>query len=109
MQIPAQLGTLPPETYSKVPSPAADWSETSREQWLRNLNYAMLEKVSIHEAYPGHFVQSLHERRVGSRTRQLFWSYANVEEVAHYVEEMMLHAGYYARPKPQLAPPRDAL
>src|SRR2546429_4217545 len=39
---------------------------------------------------PGHFVQSLHERRVGSKTRQLFWSYATVEGFAHYVEEMML-------------------
>src|SRR5207247_1270295 len=82
------LETVPTESYYYVTVPAADWSETSREQWLRHLNYAMLENVSIHEAYPGHFVQSLHERRVGSRTRQLFWSYANVEGFAHYVEEM---------------------
>ena len=89
--------------------PAADWSETSREQWLRHLNYAMLENVSIHEAYPGHFVQSLHERRVGSKTRQLFWSYATVEGFAHYVEEMMLDAGYSTDPKLQLAQRSEAL
>src|SRR5438093_10473725 len=69
----------------------------------------MLENVSIHEAYPGHFVQSLHERRVGSKTRQLFWSYATVEGCAHYVEEMMLDAVYSTHPKLQLAQPSEAL
>ena len=103
------LETVATESYYYVTVPAADWSETSREQWLRHLNYAMLENVSIHEAYPGHFVQSLHERRVGSRTRQLFWSYATVEGFAHYVEEMMLDAGYSTDPKLQLAQRSDAL
>jgi uncharacterized protein DUF885 len=103
------LETVATESYYYVTVPAADWSETSREQWLRHLNYAMLENVSIHEAYPGHFVQSLHERRVGSRTRQLFWSYANVEGFAHYVEEMMLEAGYSTDPKLQLIQRSDAL
>ena len=103
------LETVATESYYYVTVPAADWSESSREQWLRHLNYAMLENVSIHEAYPGHFVQSLHERRVGSRTRQLFWSYATVEGFAHYVEEMMLEAGYSTDPKLQLTQRSDAL
>ncbi|TMF85849.1 MAG: DUF885 domain-containing protein [Chloroflexi bacterium] len=103
------LETVATESYYYVTVPAADWSETSREQWLRHLNYAMLENVSIHEAYPGHFVQSLHERRVGSKTRQLFWSYATVEGFAHYVEEMMLDAGYSTDPKLQLAQRSEAL
>ena len=103
------LETVATESYYYVTVPAADWSESSGEQWLRHLNYAMLENVSIHEAYPGHFVQSLHERRVGSRTRQLFWSYATVEGFAHYVEEMMLDAGYSTDPKLQLAQRSDAL
>src|SRR5207237_622279 len=109
MDTAGQLETVATVSYYYVTVRAADWSETSREQWLRHLNYAMLENVSIHEAYPGHFVQSLHERRVGSRTRQLFWSYATVEGFAHYVEEMMLEAGYSTDPKLQLTQRSDAL
>jgi len=103
------LETVATESYYYVTVPRPDWGEAKAEEWLRHLNYAMLENTSVHEAYPGHYLQSLHERRVASLTRKLFSSYANVEGFAHYCEAMMLEAGYSSEPGVRLAQAVDAL
>ncbi len=103
------LETVATESYYYVTVPRPDWGAAKAEEWLRHLNYAVLENTSVHEAYPGHYLQSLHERRSGSLTRKLFWSYANVEGFAHYCEAMMLEAGYSDNPGVRLAQSVDAL
>ena len=103
------LETVATESYYYVTVPRPDWGEAKAEEWLRHLNYAVLTNTSVHEAYPGHYLQSLHERRVGSLTRKLFWSYANVEGFAHYCEAMMVEAGYTTDPGVRLAQANDAL
>jgi len=103
------LETVATESYYYVTVPRPDWGEAKAEEWLRHLNYAVLENTSVHEAYPGHYLQSLHERRSSSLTRKLFWSYANVEGFAHYCEAMMLEAGYSANAGVRLAQSLDAL
>jgi hypothetical protein len=103
------LETVATESYYYVTVPGADWGEAKTEEWLRHLNYAVLENTSVHEAYPGHYLQSLHERRTNSLTRKLFASYANVEGFAHYCELMMVEAGYSTDPGVRLAQALDAL
>jgi hypothetical protein len=103
------LETVATESYYYVTLPRPDWGATKSEEWLRALNYAVLENTSVHEAYPGHYLQSLHERRISSLTRKLFWSYANVEGFAHYCELMMVEAGYSTDPGVRLAQALDAL
>jgi hypothetical protein len=103
------LETVATESYYYVTVPRPDWGEAKAEEWLRHLNYAVLTNTSVHEAYPGHYLQSLHERRSTSLTRKLFWSYANVEGFAHYCEAMMLEAGYSSDARVQLAQALDAL
>jgi uncharacterized protein (DUF885 family) len=49
--------------------------------------------TSVHEAYPGHFLQYLHAHRAPSLIGRLFGSYAFSEGWAHYTEEMMYEAG----------------
>jgi uncharacterized protein (DUF885 family) len=49
--------------------------------------------TSVHEVWPGHFLQSLHARRAKSPLGQLFVGYAFSEGWAHYAEEMMWDAG----------------
>src|SRR5438094_9777767 len=73
------------------------------------MNYATLEGTSIHEAYPGHYVQGLFVRPSSSPTRQLFWTDTTGEGFAHYVEEMMLEIGYSNDPKQLLAQRLEAL
>ncbi|MDQ6883699.1 MAG: DUF885 domain-containing protein [Candidatus Dormibacteraeota bacterium] len=93
--------------YVTVPTPA--WGPAKTEEWLRYLNYAVLRNVSIHEAYPGHYVQSLHERHASSLTRRVFWVQGTGEGYAHYCEEMMIEAGFSQDPKAELAQKADAL
>jgi hypothetical protein len=103
------LETVATDSYYWVTVPGADWDEAKAEEWLRYMNYATLEGTSIHEAYPGHYVQGLYERHAASPTRQLFWTYTTGEGFAHYVEEMMLEVGYSSDPKQLLAQRLEAL
>jgi uncharacterized protein (DUF885 family) len=97
------------ESYYYVTVPTATWGPARTEEWLRHLNYSVLINTSIHEAYPGHYVQALHERGVSSLTRQVFWVQGTGEGYAHYCEEMMIEAGFSADPKLALAQVMDAL
>jgi hypothetical protein len=103
------LETVATDSYYWVTVPGADWDAAKSEEWLRYMNYATLEGTSIHEAYPGHYVQGLFERHAASPTRQLFWTYTTGEGFAHYVEEMMLEIGYSTDPRQLLAQRLEAL
>jgi hypothetical protein len=103
------LETVETDSYYWVTVPGADWDAAKSEEWLRYMNYATLEGTSIHEAYPGHYVQGLYERHAASLTRQVFWTYTTGEGFAHYVEEMMLEIGYSSDPKQVLAQRLEAL
>ncbi len=49
--------------------------------------------TSVHEVWPGHFLNFLHSKRVHSPLGRLFVGYAFAEGWAHYAEEMMWEAG----------------
>jgi uncharacterized protein (DUF885 family) len=49
--------------------------------------------TSVHEVWPGHFLNFLHSNRASSKFGQVFVGYAFAEGWAHYTEEMMLDAG----------------
>ena len=49
--------------------------------------------TSVHEVWPGHFLQFLHANRSPSKLGQVFVGYAFAEGWAHYTEEMMWEAG----------------
>ena len=103
------LETRASESYYYVTVPATDWGPEKTDEWLRYLNYVVLENTSIHEAYPGHYLQGLHERQARSLSRQVFWVQSTGEGWAHYCEQMMLEAGYSADPRHELAQLVDAL
>jgi uncharacterized protein (DUF885 family) len=50
--------------------------------------------TSVHEAYPGHYVQFLWTPQFPSKIRKLLGPATNVEGWAHYCEQMMLDEGY---------------
>lgn len=49
--------------------------------------------TSVHEVWPGHFLQFLHANRAPSLVGRVFVGYAFAEGWAHYTEEMMWEAG----------------
>lgn len=102
--------TLARESYYYITPPEADWPQERQEEWLTEFNYAGLRDISIHEAYPGHFVHFLHLPKIPYPARQVFMSYAFVEGWAHYVEQMMLEIGYGdGDPRLRLAQIKEAL
>jgi uncharacterized protein (DUF885 family) len=73
-----------------------EWSERQKQEYLSSFNYQQLWTTSIHEAYPGHFIQGAALRQVRSPVRKT-WAIAPgsfVEGWAHYVEQMMIEEGF---------------
>ncbi|MGH8628217.1 MAG: DUF885 family protein, partial [Gammaproteobacteria bacterium] len=79
-----------PAVYYVAP-PDLSWSATEREAYIPAK--ATLLFISVHEVWPGHFLQSLHAKRSPSKLGQLFASYGFSEGWAHYAEELMWEAG----------------
>jgi len=75
-----------------------EWTEQQKEEWLTKFDYFTLQGVSIHEAYPGHYLHFLHFKQISRKLRRLSWtanySYSYVEGWAHYTEQMMIEEGY---------------
>ncbi len=83
------------EAYYYVKLPKKEWTPRQQQEWLTLFNRYVTEIISIHEAYPGHYVQFLHlNASKVSRVRKMFASYAFVEGWAHYTEKMMLEQGF---------------
>ncbi|MCH8267498.1 MAG: DUF885 domain-containing protein [Acidobacteria bacterium] len=80
------------------------------EAWLRGMNNYTVRNTSVHEVYPGHYVNSLHIRHAATPIRKLSWSYAFGEGWAHYSEELFMdHAYEEPVPAHRLAQIQDAL
>ncbi|HEY2139958.1 MAG TPA: DUF885 domain-containing protein [Chthoniobacterales bacterium] len=83
------------ESYFYVTPPENDWTELEKEQWLTSFNYFMSDLVSIHEVYPGHYVQSQHlNASKASKAEKVFGATSFVEGWAHYCEKMMIDEGF---------------
>jgi uncharacterized protein (DUF885 family) len=83
---------LPSVFYIAPPDPK--WSKAEQEAYIPGR--ADLLFTSIHEVWPGHFLQFLHSNRSSWNYGRVFVGYAFAEGWAHYTEEMMLEAGYGA-------------
>ena len=83
------------EAYYYVTPVESDWPDAQKNEWLTSFNYYTTDVVTIHEAYPGHYVQFLHlNASSATRIEKIFGSYAFVEGWAHYCEKMLVDEGY---------------
>ena len=80
---------LPATYYIAPPDPA--WTPAEQRDYLPG--QADLLFTSVHEVWPGHFLQFLHSNRNPSLVGRLFVGYAFAEGWAHYAEEMMWDMG----------------
>ncbi len=71
-------------------------------QRLEEHNVYELPLMAIHEAYPGHHVQTLYANRASSKVRRVFWTPVFSEGWALYCEELALAHGYSDDPKVRL-------
>ncbi|HSB34025.1 MAG TPA: DUF885 domain-containing protein, partial [Nitrospirota bacterium] len=79
-----------PSTYYIAP-PDPSWSKAEQSAYVPGRMNLLF--VSVHEVWPGHFLQFLHAHRTPSKFGQVFVGYAFAEGWAHYAEEMMWDAG----------------
>jgi hypothetical protein len=80
---------LPSTYYISPPDPA--WAAADQKAYIPALTDLLY--ISVHEVWPGHFLQFLHAHGVGSDLGRVFSSYAFSEGWAHYAEELMAEAG----------------
>lgn len=92
--------------YITLPDPS--WTKKEQEEYV--MNRGVLQATSVHEVYPGHFLQGQWERRAPTTVQAMFGSYSFVEGWAHYVEQMMVEEGFGADdPQNRLGQLNDAL
>jgi len=80
---------LPSVYYIAPPDPS--WTPAEQREYVAGR--ADLLFTSVHEVWPGHFLQFLHSNRSPSIVGRLFVGYAFAEGWAHYAEEMMWDMG----------------
>ena len=80
---------IPSIYYIAPPDPT--WTPAEQAAYIPGT--ADLLFTSVHEVWPGHFLNFLHSNRASSKFGQVFVGYAFAEGWAHYTEEMMLEAG----------------
>ena len=105
MDTPGPFETKATEAYYYVTPPNATDTPQQKDEWLTAFNYFTTDIVSIHEAYPGHYLQFIHlNASRANRLEQILTSYAFVEGWAHYTEKMSVDEGFglgnYASPTP---------
>lgn len=90
---------LDPNTASfyAISPPPSDWSAERVKSFLEEYNRHMLQVLTIHEAYPGHYVQLEYSNRTRSMIRRVFQSGVFIEGWAVYTEQTLLDQGYGER------------
>lgn len=111
----AAMGTAGPfeksdESFYYVALPGKEWEQDKKNEWLSLFNYPTLKLISIHEAFPGHYIHLMTSYEKASKVANVFMSYSFVEGWAHYTEEMMIDEGFdIDDPKVRYAQIKEAL
>ena len=98
MDPPGPFETHSTKAYFNVTLPEKDWTPEHVAGHMAQFNVGTIVSTSVHEAYPGHYVQFLWMPQFGSTIRKLLGANTNIEGWAHYCEQMMLDEGYAAAP-----------
>ena len=82
------------KAYFNVTLPEPSWTADRTSQYMAAFNMGTIVSTSVHEAFPGHYVQFLWTPQFPSTIRKVLGSNTNIEGWAHYCEQMMLDEGY---------------
>jgi uncharacterized protein (DUF885 family) len=77
-----------------ISPPPKDWDARRVDSYLQEYNRHMLHILTIHEGYPGHYVQFEYSNPHPSLIRRVLQSGVFAEGWAVYTEQMMLDQGY---------------
>ncbi len=96
MDTPGPYEKVAKEAFFNVTLPEKNWTPAHVEEHLGMFNRGVITSTSIHETYPGHYVQFLWVQSAPSKVRKLLGANSNAEGWAHYCEQMMIDEGYGA-------------
>lgn len=84
------------ETYYYITPPEQSWTEEQTNNFMKNFAFGSLHVTTIHEVFPGHFVQGLYYQYVikSPIVRLFSFSVSISEGWAHYGEELIVDHGY---------------
>jgi uncharacterized protein (DUF885 family) len=92
--------------YITLPDPA--WPAKEQAEYV--MSRGEIVSTTVHEVFPGHYLQALWQRNAPTFTQKVFGSYSFTEGWAHYVEQMMVDEGFAAElPEARLGQLSDAL
>jgi uncharacterized protein (DUF885 family) len=110
METPGPFETHATEAFYYVTPVEKDWDAKQKEEHLRLFNGPVMNIITIHEAFPGHYIQFLYAKQFPTKTRKLIACGTNAEGWAHNAEQMMVDEGYGDNdPKVRLAQLSEAL
>jgi uncharacterized protein (DUF885 family) len=96
MDPPGAFETHSTKAYFNVTLPDPKWDAAKTNEYMAAFNTGTIVSTSVHEAYPGHYVQFLWMPKFTdqSKIRLLMGASTDIEGWAHYCEQMMLDEGY---------------
>ena len=94
MDPPGPFETHSTKAYFNVTLPERSWTPEHVAEHMASFNVGTIISTSVHEAYPGHYVQFLWQDKFPSKVRKIVGANTNIEGWAHYCEQMMLDEGY---------------
>lgn len=94
MDTPGPFETHSTTAYFNVTLPEPSWTAARTSDYMHAFNVGTIISTSVHEAYPGHYVQFLWVPQAPSKVRKLLGASSNSEGWAHYCEQMMLDQGF---------------
>jgi uncharacterized protein (DUF885 family) len=110
MDIPGPFEKVATEAYYNMTLPDPKLSAKETEEFMGQWYYAAISNVSVHEVWPGHYLQFLYARNFPSDIRKVFGAATNSEGWAHYCEQMVVDEGFHRDdPRYRLAQIQDAL
>ena len=95
----AYLNPAPPldakaNSFYAISPPPSSWDAARVKSFMEEYNRYILQILTIHEAYPGHYVQLEYANRHPSLIRKIFSSGVFAEGWAVYTEKVMLDEGF---------------
>jgi len=110
MDTPGAYETKATEAFYYVTPPEPEWESRRKTEHMRQFNRTGMDVITIHEAFPGHYIQFLNSKQYPTKVRKLYTCGTNVEGWAHYCEQMCVEEGYgNGDPKVRLAQLNEAL
>jgi hypothetical protein len=94
MDTPGPFEKVAKEAYFNVTLPGLHDTPEEIAGRMAGFNRGTIVSTSVHEAYPGHYVQFLWVPQAPTKVRKLLGATTDVEGWAHYCEQMMLDEGY---------------